>query len=187
MAEKQKKMRYTEDELSLITATFKENEDTLMALRKIFFFVPLDKKDKDYLKVIRDNPALMDLVTKTYYPEIELDAPIGQVIDLWLTVDVKEKSPEEARLALLVRQRLMELIKGALKRIETMDDGKAESIIDFAPDFNLSAEELYVEYTARNAVITHSEFQLTQLVALSKMKKETPEERATRLKKDSVK
>lgn len=80
-------MRFTDDELEIIRKTFGENEFLLKLLRKVFL------------------------------PELDPKAPIGQMIDLWMTVDVKDKSPEEIAVALLARnevirhvdQRLIEL------------------------------------------------------------------------------
>jgi len=59
MAEAQgRQMMYTEDELTLIKATFKNNEKLLKLMRKVFL------------------------------PEYDPNAPLGQVIDLWLSLPV---------------------------------------------------------------------------------------------------
>jgi len=180
------KMRYENNELGLIKSTFSENPALLLALRKVFFQAKLTKDDLEVLKPVRENKAVQALVRKTYFPEIELDTPIGQVIDLWLTVDSKDKSPLEARLALMVRNRLMELINAGLARLETEDVKPTQKIIDFKPDFSLSDEDLYVEWTARNGLITHTEFQLSQLAVLAERKDETPEETKKRLAMNST-
>jgi len=181
------KMRYGNNELGLIKNTFGENPALLLVMRKVFFQAKFTKTDLDTLKPIRENDAIKELIRKTYLPEIELDTPIGQVIDLWLTVDNKDKSPEESTTALKVRARLMELIEAGLKRLESDDTKPTEEIIGFKPDFSLDDEKLYVEWTARNGLITHSEFQLSQLVVLAEKKNETPEETKKRLAMNSTK
>lgn len=157
----------------------------MLALRKVFFQSPLTKAELEVLKPIRENDVVLELVRKTYLPEIELDVPIGQVIDLWLTVDSKDKTPMESTLALKVRARLMELLEAGLARLETDKTEPSEKIVDFKPDFGMDDEELYVEWTARNGVITHSEFQLMQLHTLAEKKDETPEELRKRMAKNS--
>lgn len=70
-------MRINEDEMRLIRATFKDNEPLLRLMRKMFL------------------------------PEIDPSAPIGQMIDLWMTVDIKEMSPEEAIINIKARNTLI--------------------------------------------------------------------------------
>lgn len=188
MAETKKKpkMRYGDNELGIIKSTFSENPALLLVMRKVFFQAPLTKGDLDVLKAVRENKAVQSVVRKTYLPEVELDAPVGQIIDLWLTVDSKDKSPEESTTALKVRARLLELIEAGLKRLETDKTEPTEEIIKWTPDFELDDQKLYVEWTARNGLITHTEFQLSQLSFLAEKKNETPEETKKRLEKDST-
>lgn len=190
MAEKKRKqkMRYDKTELALLKSIFHENEDTLMALRKVFLFAPLNEEDCKLLNVISSNDTLMTLMGKTYFPEIELDVPVGQMIDLWLSVDTKEKTFEEVSRALLVRKRLMDLIKKGLERLADPTIEITENLIGYEPDFTMTDEKLYVEFFARNACVTHTEFQLAQIRALaSHIKDETPKEAQKRLAKDSSK
>lgn len=70
-------MRFSDDELALIKATFKDNEKLLKLLRKIFL------------------------------PEYDPNAPLGQGIDLWMTVNIKEQKPEEALRNLQARNELI--------------------------------------------------------------------------------
>jgi len=179
-------MRYENNELGIIKSTFSENPAILLALRKVFLQVELSKADIEVLKPIRENEVVQALVRKTYLPTIELDAPIGQIIDLWLTVDSKDKTPMESVLALKVRTRLMELIETGLTRLETDKTEATEVVVDWKPDYSLEDDELYVEWTARNGVITHTEFQMSQISVLAEKKEETPEQTAKRLKMDSA-
>lgn len=70
-------MRITPDEMELIRNTFANNEPLLRLMRKIFL------------------------------PEIDPKAPIGQIVDLWMTVDIKDMTPEEAYLNLKARNTLI--------------------------------------------------------------------------------
>ena len=70
-------MRITEDEMKLIRATFKGNEPLLRLMRKMFL------------------------------PELDPGAPIGQMIDLWMTVKIDDMTPEEAIVNLKARNTLI--------------------------------------------------------------------------------
>ena len=181
------KMRYESNELLLIKNVFNENSDILMAMRKVFFQVKLKKSEIDLLKPITQSKEVMKLLRKTYLPELELDAPVGQLIDLWLTVDNKDKTPMEAVLALRVRSRLMALIEVGLQRFGNLDGDVSGNIVNYKPDFEKDDTDNYVEFTSRNALITHTEFQLAQIRALSERKEETKEETEKRLGMDSTK
>jgi hypothetical protein len=181
------KMRYDDRELFVIKNTFSENEPLLKLLRKVFLQAKLDKEDINKLGVIYNSADLLFLIKKTYAPEIELDAPLGQIIDLWLTVDSGERTVAQTVLALKVRRRLMDLINLGLARLEKPKEKPSASVVDYEPDFTKDDEALYVEFAARNALITHTEFQLNQLLILAGSKDETPEETKIRLMKNSAK
>lgn len=181
------KFRYDDKELSLIKNTFSDNLSVLKLLRKVFLQAKLSKEDINKLSKISDSADLLFLLKKTYAPEIEVDAPLGQVVDLWLTIDTKGLSPNDVNLALKVRSRLKELISLGLQRLEKPKEKGVVEIVDYTPDFSMNSEDLYVEYTARNALISHTEFQLNQLNILAGEKQESVEETKMRLLKNSTK
>jgi hypothetical protein len=98
-----KEMRITDEELVTIKAMFADNLPGLKILRKIFL------------------------------PEINANAPLGQNLDLWMTMKVEDQSPEaiitnlKARNTLIshVEQCLMQLNVLAGQKTETVDDTKA--------------------------------------------------------------
>lgn len=188
MATKPKqKMRFEGDELSLIKNTFGDNDAVLLALRKVFFQVKLETAEMELLKPVTQNEAVKALLRKTYAPEIELDAPFGQVIDLWMTVDSKDKTPMELKLTAQVRERLLELLNAGLERLTDLGAPITEKVFDYKPDFSMDDEKFYVEMMARNGLISHTEVQLNQLKALGMNKDETPEQTAQRLARNSSK
>lgn len=91
------KMRYTEEELALVKATFKGNEPLLKLLRK------------------------------TFLPEYDPYAPIGQVVDLWMTVDIKQLSPQEAYIRLLARNELITHVDSQLMQLAFLAELNPES------------------------------------------------------------
>lgn len=85
-------MRFTDDELALIKATFKGNEPLLKLMRKVFL------------------------------PEIDPTAPLGQMIDLWLTVDVRSMDPQQALVRLMARNELIVHVDQQLMQLNALAD-----------------------------------------------------------------
>lgn len=106
-----KEKRFTDKELQVIKTLFKDNEEGLKVLRKVFL------------------------------PTYDFNAPFGQVVDLWMTVPATDITPEYA----------------------------------------------YVNWKARNQVISHIEQQLIQLQFLANEKEETEEEKKLKEEKNSTK
>lgn len=81
-------MRFTDDEIAIAKATFKGNDRLLKLLRKVFL------------------------------PEYDPNAPLGQVIDLWMTLDVTNKHPDEVRTNILARNQLITHIEQQLMQLK---------------------------------------------------------------------
>lgn len=68
----------------------------------------ITKDDKDLIKaVFKGNEPLLLLMRKIFLPEIDPKAPIGQVIDLYMTVKVDGMSLEEQLIRLHARNQLI--------------------------------------------------------------------------------
>lgn len=93
-----KQMRITDAELSLIKMTFAENDTLLKTLRKIFL------------------------------PELDPTAPIGQNIDLWMTLKVDDQTPEEVYVNLKARNTVIQHIEMCLQQLEILAGMKEESV-----------------------------------------------------------
>jgi hypothetical protein len=96
-----KQMRFTDGELDLIKQTFKGNDKLLKLLRKVFL------------------------------PEYDPNAPIGQVIDLWMTVPVKEMTAQDALVNILARNSLISHVEMQIQQLNVLaeaDQKTAEEI-----------------------------------------------------------
>ena len=91
-------MRITEQEIDLIKKTFKGNEKILKVLRKIFL------------------------------PEINADAPLGENIDLWLSLPVEQLPAENAVVQILARNQLIKHIEMQLMQLELLANTEAKSL-----------------------------------------------------------
>jgi hypothetical protein len=90
-------MRITDDEIRLIKATFKDNEPLLKLMRKMFL------------------------------PELDPTAPLGQMLDLWMTVSIKDMSPEEAYVNLLARNTLISHLDQVLLQMSLISKMEEQS------------------------------------------------------------
>jgi len=182
MNKDKQKMRFSDTELSLMKNTFADNEDILIVLRKVFLQTKLTAREQELVKGVfyKDMVAL---IRKTYLPEVDVDAPINQVVDLWLTVDFKDKGAEETEKLIATRAKLIELLEAGLKRLANPTN---TGLIGYVEKFN-PVENSVIELLARNALIVHQEQQLGQLKFLAGMKEESVEQTKERLFKDSSK
>lgn len=81
-------MRFTEEELNLIKATFAGNEKLLKLLRKVFL------------------------------PEYDPQAPLGQVVDLWMTLDLANMSARDAEIRIWARNSLITHVEQQLMQLQ---------------------------------------------------------------------
>lgn len=180
--------RFTEEELGIIKNTFSDSDDLLKAMRKVFLQMPLTATDLSILSVNFNNKKnLLRIVRKTFLPELDPQAPLGQLIDLWMTIQFTDKSPELALPHLIARKILIEYIE---QQLEGLEDGKYKRTIDFNNFTKFgkkTAEELYIDLIVRNTMINHTDMSLMQLEFMAKESSLTPEQIEELRKKNSSK
>lgn len=91
-------MRISDKELELIKSTFAGNEELLMLMRKVFL------------------------------PEISPELPLGQNIDLWMTVKVEDMTPEEAIINLKARNTVIQHVESQLMTLKMLAGTREESV-----------------------------------------------------------
>ena len=91
-------MRITDEELSIIKSLFADNDKALKIMRKIFL------------------------------PEIMPEAPLGQNIDLWMTVKIEDLTPEQALINLKARNTVISHIEAQLMQLRNLAGMKDESV-----------------------------------------------------------
>lgn len=188
MAEQKQKMRFTDKELSIIKNTFSDNEDAVKVIRKVFLQMPLSALDEAIaINTFKGKDELNAVVRKTFLPTLDGEAPIFQVVDLWATIDLKDKTLAECILSFKSRELLISYIDQQLNKLS---DLSTEETIKFADmiDFNDKlVEEAYINMVTRNTLINHVEQQLSQFTILAGEKTETVEQTKERLFKNSSK
>lgn len=173
--------RYSVSEMSLIKNTFSENITLLKAIRKQMLQLPLNEQDEVELSIFRGNDELNKVMRKTFLPEISGDANLNENIDLWMTIKLDDKNPEDAYPHILARAKLIEYIG---QRLESLKGILPENPIIFETltiNRGGGALDAYINLTVRNIAIGHTEAMLVQLKNLAQMKEETAEELAKTL------
>lgn len=85
-------MRYTEDEVALLRGVFGDGKGGT-------------------------NERLLKLLRKTFLPSYDPEAPVGQVVDLWMTLDLGGLSQEQAMVRLWARNTLITHVEQQLMQL----------------------------------------------------------------------
>ena len=180
-------LRYSDSELKLLNDTFSERRDLLLLLRKFFLQGELNEIERENVKLF-GTINLLPIIRKTYLPEIDLDAPLSQLIDFWLLVDTKGRDLDDLSVELCARQALIDYLGQRFKcLINGEEDGRDIKLKDliYSPDKKI--QKAYADLAARNMIIKNVEDNTIQLWVLAGQKKETQQEIQKRLFRDSSK
>lgn len=93
-----KQMRITDEELAVIKGLFADNEEGLKVMRKIFL------------------------------PEIDYTAPLGQLVDMWIPVEVDDVTPEQAIINIKARKTLIIHIESCLMQLRNLAGKKDDTV-----------------------------------------------------------
>lgn len=170
--------RFTDIELSVIKNTFAEKEELLKAIRKFMLQLPMSKADKEMLATIQDKKDVLAVIRKAFLPEVDGDAPINQVVDLWMTIDMKDKPMEMIDKLIVSRDMLIKYLDQQLKLLEGKKVTKPTELADMI-------DGTYVGITTRNTIMGHTEMQL-QMFSILAAQGETLEQVKERMNKDSA-
>jgi hypothetical protein len=185
-------MRFSSDEVDLMRSNLHENDTLLKIVRKRLLQIPLSESEESLLKkTIPEGSDLARLIKKTVHPTLDGDAPFFQMIDLYLNTDVKEKPEELAIINILAREKMTKYFDEVFANFYDFSvtyDIKFKSFTDNVEErAKGDTTDLCADFLARNTILNHVDFQLSQLLILAGTKKETTEEKDDRLKKKSTK
>lgn len=179
---KKQVMRYSEDEIKFIQAVFSGREDMLRSMQKVLFGHTLTATDETNIKAIAANQTLISILKKEFQPEIATNVPFMQNIDLWMTVSITGKTPQDASLTLQARQVLIQKINEGLRRIIEVDTKESDAIkYELLDDEELN----YIKLIARNEYVSFVDARLFTLQTLAESKEDTPEEKEIKKSKNS--
>lgn len=87
-----------------------------------------DEELQEIKALYAENPRALKLLRKIFLPEITADAPISQNFDLWMTMKLDGKSPEEKLIALEARNSLIQHLENCLMQISILAGQKTETV-----------------------------------------------------------
>ena len=188
-------MRYTKDELQAIKVLFTDNKVLMKALRKAFLQVELTKAEDKIIKDLFSSEINTKVIGKTFAPELDFDAPIGEEMDLYLTFKVDFLSPDNTRAEFVTRcyigdylnKQFNELSTGEPNDIRFSELNSLPSATKAIDMLEAKAIRKAIKLNARNGIIGQVVIYLKQLQILAGSKDETVEETTQRLKKNSAK
>lgn len=185
----EQKMRYTDAELQIIKHSFAENEDLLKIIRKFMWQEELTSAQKDILKAeVVTKEGTLTVVEKCFLPKLESDAPIHQVVDLWLTVSFKDIDPVLADIEIKKRGLLISYLEQQIDSLKNIDKVPSYKIVftELLEDTKDPLQNV-INVSVRNQIIQHTEQQIYQIFVLAGKKQETIESTKERLQKASAK
>lgn len=183
---KKQTRRYSEEELSIIKNTFADNDELLKAIRKEFLQDKLNAVDLALLEMVK-KPAILKILRKTILPEIDTTAPIHQVIDLWMTLQINDKLTEIVMPQIWAREKVIKYLEQQFNRLEDRNAKLEIKFEELTPSRDKLDNDNYADLVARNTIVNHIEMQLNALLFLAGSKDETVEQTMERLNKDSNK
>jgi hypothetical protein len=173
-----KMMRYSPEELSLIKNTFSDF-NTLLVLRKYLLGGDMSEDENAELKTLWKKDALA-VIRKTILPEIDPNAPVNEIVDMFSAINTAEITKEYAIYQMKARQITKDYLDKKLKK----EDGITLKSLSYSPD--KTDDQAYIDLSAQQLIVKHIEFQIMQLYSLGQMVEETPAEQAERLLKNST-
>jgi len=178
-------MRYSDEELALIKRTFADNYELLMAIRKVMLQMTLSGSELAMLLVFKQDD-IFNVVSKTLLPELDGDLPFNQNVDLFMMINIENKSNDEALIQISSQDRMIKYFKQQLQSLRGKNDEKIK-FEDFSILEGKNQDNAIADIIARNKIVGYTESNLNQLLILAGQKEETVEETVERLKKNSNK
>jgi hypothetical protein len=198
--EQKRLSRFTDAEKDLIRNTFKDREDLLKVLRKMFFQFELSAVDLSLLQLSFKNKELLKVLRRLFLPELEADLPIttiGGQMDPLVSIPVNQLLPEGAvghikavdRFIKYIDQQLRLLEDGRFTSRPEKVSGKTEGIrfSDFSVLEGKTDMDIYLDIFARSIIVQQVEKQLNTILAMSEEGKMTDDEIREIMQKNSSK
>ena len=181
---------FNKDELRLIKNVFSENDELLYAIRKVLLQFPLSDKEREMIKT-QVTPEVYKIVKKRIFPDLDPDAPFGQLGDIYqtLTNDLQTKGPEEMESRFMAKELECQYLEQQFTVLKDIDAPVAQVIVldDLKKLNNKSGFSSFVDTMARNFLLGYIDSLLNMLKTLAGVKEETPEQQQERLTRNSSK
>jgi len=81
-------------------------------------------------KLYAENPTALKLLRKIFLPEVSPVSPIGQNMDLWMTLKIEDLTPEQALINIKARNTVIQHVEQCLLQLSLLAGNQAESVED---------------------------------------------------------
>ena len=176
--------RFTNEEMSLIEATFKDQTNLLILLRRFLLQDELTKDELDYLKRSM-TPEVLKIVKKTINPTLDKGAVLNGTVDLFSNLDLAQVFLDHAVLQIKARKLVHDYLTQQFEALEGKKV-KKEIIFDKLLD-GKDKEETYINLVARNFLLGFIDTQGLRQLEFLALSNETPEQAKERIKAQSTK
>lgn len=186
--QKDQKMRFNDAELSLIKSFFAENDDLLFLIRKVMYQFELEKDEVKQLESIRSE-SFSKLLNKVFLPSFEPDAPMFQMADMIMGLQVDMKTLGVEAMEPLIRSKAVQIdyIRQQLDYLCEGVESNDIKLTSLAVIDDSNIEKTYINIHARNYISSYIDSNIQQLQFLAGKKDETVAETMERLQKNSNK
>jgi hypothetical protein len=174
------KMRFSKEELELMKGLFSDNEELVFAIRKVMLQLDLNLGEQAVLNGLTDEGFAV--IKKLFLPEFDGDSPITQLADLRIGLDIKSLSPDGAWPMIKAKELEIDYIKQQLEQLR--DRGEVKIKLSDLGDLSgnkPTREQVYINFTAWNFLVSFVDGMINQLKILSGLKTESVEETLKRL------
>ena len=175
---------FTKEQEKLITS-LKGKMDVAILLRNFFLQAELTEQQKVALKEFA-TPQWLPIIKRMYFPEIDLNRPLGQVRDMWSYMNLANRDAGEASVEIEARMIVIEYLRD---RFDVLMGGESKGtrFSDLVPTKAKGSYKNLIGLNARSIILAGAESSTLQLLVLANRSEETDEERANRTKVDSSK
>ncbi len=77
--------------------------------------------------LFKDNDAGLKILRKVFLPTFDYNAPIGQTVDLWMTLNIMDKSPMDREIQIIARNQLITHVEQQLLQLQYLANEKEET------------------------------------------------------------
>lgn len=184
MRQKDQKLRYSDVELSLIKNTFSGDDTYLYAVRKFMLGMELEEGEQKVISSFGED--MKKLLKKVFMPSIDGDSPLFQLVDMQMGLREEMKGLSYDEKLNLIEAKALE-IAYINQRIDILNGLIPSGIISLVELADLTSDNVVVNITARNYLLSYIDSFCNELKVLAGQKEETVEDTLKRLQKASNK
>ena len=167
---------------ALVKNTFANKLDLLLLLRKSLLQGEMSISEKN--SFVGFSKELIAVLRKQFLPTINMENPAAQLIDLWATAHIRDKSVDDAWLEMEARRILIDYLEERFAFLEGKGEGKI-NLVDLEYDRSKSKEQSFINLLARNTIIHHIDGNMGILWAEANRPEEKKEDQEEKNRKKS--